>query len=120
MLLKRAAKLPTFTASDGCLLAEVIHPAHDATAPGLSLARASLPPGGRTAPHRLDFLEVYYFLAGNGVMHVDHESAPVGPEDCVYLPAGRVQWVENTGQGGDLVFLCVCHPAWSAEGDHPA
>lgn len=120
MLVKTASALPTFTASDGCRLTEVIHPANDPGVSGISLARAWLPPGGRTSPHRLDFVEVYYFLKGCGRMHVDQVSAEVGPEDCVYLPAGSVQWVENTSREKDLVFLCVCHPAWNAEGDHSA
>jgi len=119
MLHKRADRVPTFQASDGCLLAEVIHPANDGTSPGVSLSRASLPPGGATKPHRLDFLEIYYVLRGRGVMHVDDHSQAIGPESCVHLPSGAVQWVENTGSD-DLVFLCICHPAWRAEGDHPA
>ncbi len=116
---KQADQLPTFVASDGCVLAEVIHPSNDQTSPGVSLSRATLPPGGATKPHRLDFLEIYYVLRGRGLMHVEHESQAVGPESCVYLPPGEAQWLENTGNE-ELVFLCVCHPAWRAEGDHPA
>ncbi|MCB2226510.1 MAG: cupin domain-containing protein [Desulfarculaceae bacterium] len=119
MLVKRADALPVFTATDGCSLAEVIHPNNDATSPGVSLSRASLPPKGVTSPHRLDFVEIYYVLRGRGVMHLDGESAEIGPESCVYVPPGTVQWVANPGPG-ELVFLCVCQPAWSAEGDHPA
>ena len=119
MLHKKADHLATFTASDGCQLAEVIHPANDPTSPGVSLSRASLGPGKATSPHRLDFLEIYYVLQGRGVMHLDDQAQEIGPESCVYLPPGVVQWVENPGPG-ELVFLCVCHPAWRAEGDHLA
>lgn len=117
MLRKHAADLPARPASDGCLLAEVIHPQNDGTSRGLSLARARLAPGQSTRPHRLDFLEIYYFLAGRGVMHLAGEKAAVEPDDCVYLPPGQVQWLQNTGQE-DLVFLCVCHPAYDPAGDH--
>lgn len=119
MLHKNAGQLKVFEASDGCRLAEVIHPANDGTSPEVSLSRAWLPPGGATKPHRLDFLEIYYVLQGRGLMHQDGESQEVGPESCVYLPSGARQWLENTGHE-DLVFLCVCHPAWRAEGDHSA
>ena len=119
MIHKLAAELPSFTASDGCLLSEIIHPSKDSTAPGVSLARASLPPKGATRPHCLDFLEIYYFLSGVGIMHAGGETCQVGPESCVYLEPGKVQWLENTSQGHELVFLCVCHPAWGEHGDHP-
>lgn len=119
MLFKQADRLPGFTAADGCLLAEVIHPRNDATSPGVSLSRASLAPGKATTPHRLDFVEIYYVLRGRGRMHLDGETREIVPESCVYVPPDTVQWVENPGPG-DLVFLCLCHPAWSAEGDHPA
>ncbi len=117
MLHKRAASLPRFTASDGCHLAEVIHPHNDGTAPGVSLARASLEPGQATSPHTLDFLEIYYVLSGRGVMHAGQESQEVSPESCVYLPPGVEQWLENTGNQ-TLVFLCVCHPAYDPKSDH--
>ncbi|MCF8040585.1 MAG: cupin domain-containing protein [Desulfarculaceae bacterium] len=119
MLHKNADELKVFTASDGCRLAEVIHPANDPVDAGISLSRAWLPPGEATKPHYLDFLEIYYVLRGRGVLHQDDLSQEVGPESCVYLPPGSRQWLENTGQQ-DLVFLCVCHPAWRAEGDHSA
>ncbi len=119
MLHKRADRLEPFTASDGCRLAEVIHPANDPTSSGVSLSRACLPHGKATIPHRLDFLEIYYVLRGRGVLHQDDQAQEVGPESCVYLPAGSRQWLQNTGPD-DLVFLCVCHPAWRAEGDKPA
>ena len=120
MLIKKAPHLNTFIASDGCILAEVIHPNKDATHPGLSLARASLGPGESTKPHSLGFVEIYYFLSGQGVMHLDDETQKVGSEDCVYAPANSVQWVENQDPQDDLVFLCVCHPAYDPTLDRPA
>ena len=120
MIHKSSAMLPGFIAADGCRLSEVIHPLRDKTSPGVSLSRASLPPGGATYPHYLDFLEIYYFLSGRGLMHVGDESCEVGPDSCVYLEPCKIQWVENLDKQNELVFLCVCHPAWGKEGDHPA
>ena len=119
MLHKSADELEAFIAGDGCRLSEVIHPANDPTDAGISLSRAWLPPGGATNPHYLDFLEIYYVLRGRGVLHQDDLSQEVGPESCVYIPPGARQWLENTGQQ-NLVFLCICHPAWRAQGDHSA
>ncbi len=118
IIVKLPNELMFFTASDGTRLAEVLHPRNDATAPGVSLARASLPPGAQSQAHALDFLEIYYFLSGQGVMHVGTEAVPVGPETCLYLPPGSVQWLENSSSQACLDFLCICHPAWFAEGDH--
>ncbi|MEW5914146.1 MAG: cupin domain-containing protein [Thermodesulfobacteriota bacterium] len=120
MLHKRAASLPVFIASDGCQLAEVIHPQNDGTTPGLSLARASLPPGQATQPHVLEFVEIYYVLAGQGVMHLGQESQALGPDSCVYVRPGVRQWVQSTSPDEPLVFLCVCHPAYDPAGDRPA
>ena len=104
------------TAQDWLVLTELTD--NDATALGVSLARASLPPGAQSQAHVLDFLEIYYFLSGQGVMHVGTEAVPVGPEACLYLPPGSVQWLENSSCQASLDFLCICHPAWFAEGDH--
>ncbi len=116
---KQARLVETFIASDGCEIAEVIHPVRDGTDSGVSLARAVVDPGQATKAHVLDFVEIYYIISGRGVIHLDGRAAEVGPEDCVYIPAGRRQWIQNTGDE-DLVFLCVCTPAYDPHGDHPA
>ena len=116
MLIRDAARLESFTALDGCSIREIINPDRDQTDPGLSLALAEVAPGRATRPHRLSFLEVYYILEGQGLMHVDEEASPVGPGQAVYIPAGQSQWIENTG-GLPLKFLCICHPGYKPEGD---
>ena len=116
-LIKDAANLPRFRASDGCNLAEVIHPQNDATAPGLSLARASLGPQQSTSPHLLDFVEIYYVISGHGLMHLNGRPVEVGPDACVYVPPHTKQWLENTDPVQDIVFLCICHPAYDPAGD---
>lgn len=116
---KFAPDLKTFVAHDGCTIAEVIHPANDGTDPQVSLARAVLSPKQATNPHILDFTEIYYIISGTGLIHLNGRSSRLGPEDCVYIPAATEQWVENTGEA-DLVFLCVCSPAYDPKRDHPA
>lgn len=78
----------------------------------VSIARARVEPGVTTQLHALDGMsERYVVVAGTGEMEVDGESLPVGPGDVVLIPPGVPQRVANTGDE-DLVFYCVCTPAW--------
>jgi mannose-6-phosphate isomerase-like protein (cupin superfamily) len=119
LLIKDSNQLAAFSASDGCLIREVIHPRADGTDPGLSLARATVAPGRATRPHRLDMVEVYYLVAGRGRMVIDGLSREVGPGQAIYIPAGAVQFIENIGPD-ELDFLCFCAPAYDPAADHPA
>jgi len=101
-------------AGDNTLLRELLHPVRNDAAIRYSLAHAKLARGTASLPHRLKTSEVYYFISGQGRMHVDGEVTPVGPEQVLYVPPGAVQHVENTGTD-ELVFLCIVDPAWRAE-----
>lgn len=114
MLTKSLADCNEILAGDKTILREMLHPARDAATIGYSLAHAKLAGGTASLPHRLKTSEVYYFLSGQGRMHVDGKSATVGPEQTVYVPPGAVQHLENTGDA-DLVFLCIVDPAWKLE-----
>ena len=104
-----------FTAVDGCMLRELLHPDKQPLALRYSLAHAIVEPGQTTAPHRLkESSEVYFILEGEGLMHVDGEAAPVHPGQAVYIPPGARQFIKNLGDT-DLVFLCFVDPAWRAE-----
>ncbi len=117
--IKDVTRTPFIASKDGCRIKEVIHPTLDDTSPGVSLAWAEVDPGQATYPHHLDFLEIYYLLEGRGRMFIDGESADVEPGQAVYIPAGRIQYILNTGDD-PLRFLCLCHPAYEPQGDHPA
>jgi mannose-6-phosphate isomerase-like protein (cupin superfamily) len=114
--IKNSHRVPAFTAADGCQIREIIHPSGDGTSPALSLAQAEVAPGRATRAHRLDRLEIYYILSGEGRMNVGGESAVVGPGLAVYIPAGERQFIENIGPT-PLVFLCICQPAYDPAGD---
>ncbi len=114
MLVKRRADCSEFDAGDWTRLRELLHPARDPVAIRYSLAVARLPPGVGSRPHRLKATEVYYLLRGQGVMHIDDETAIVSAGDAVYIPAGAVQWLENTG-GEPVEFACIVDPAWRPE-----
>lgn len=101
-----------FVAADGSLLCELFNPRKRKNLKlRYSLAHACVKPGQRTRPHRLRYREVYYILAGRGIMHIDGEQKKVGKDCAVYIPAYCRQWIENTGRKS-LLFLCIVEPAW--------
>ena len=118
MLVKRITDCREFEANDGSFVKELLHRKNEDISFGCSVAHARVPAGGKTAPHVLgERAEAYIVLEGEGIVHVGEESEKVGRGNIVYIPAGKVQWVENTGDS-ELVFLCIVDPAWSAEDDN--
>lgn len=114
MFTRDAADVPPITAADGSELREILHPERDSATIGYSLAVAVVKPGQSTRPHKLTSSEAYYLLSGMGRMHVGDEAESVHAGNAVYIPAGSVQWIENTGRI-DLAFLCIVDPAWREE-----
>ena len=114
MLTKDIADLTPIPVADCSRLREILHPERDPVNIRYSLAHASVAAGEASLRHRMATVEVYYFLAGTGVMHVAGESASIGPGHTVVIPAGAEQWVKNAGDH-DLEFLCIVDPAWREE-----
>jgi mannose-6-phosphate isomerase-like protein (cupin superfamily) len=114
VLTKPLSACSEILAGDRTVLRELLHPSRDPAAIGYSLAHAKLARGAASLPHRLKTSEVYYFISGRGLMHVDGDQATVGPETALYVPPGATQHLENTGRD-ELVFLCIVDPAWRAE-----
>lgn len=103
-----------FVAGDGSILRELLHPDKADLKLRYSLAHAVVKPGQTTRPHRLRTSEVYYIVEGAGVMHINEESAPVGPGQAIYIPPRASQFIRNAG-ASDLVFFCIVDPAWRKE-----
>ena len=114
MFIRDLNECPQFTAGDGCILRELLHPGKAELALRYSLAHAVVKPGATTLLHRLATSEVYYILDGHGLMHISGESARVTPGQAVYIPPGASQQITNTG-AADLLFLCIVDPAWRKE-----
>ena len=114
MFLKRLKDCREFTAGDGSILRELLHPEKADLQIRYSLAYAKIATGQKTRPHKLEASEVYYIIAGCGLMHVNEESLEVSPECAVYIPPCTRQYIENTGNS-DLKFLCIVDPAWREE-----
>lgn len=116
MIIRTLSDCKEFLAGDHTKLRELLHPARAPVQIGYSLAHGTLEARARSKRHRLAATEVYYFVAGEGIFHMDDQASPVQAGDAVYVPPGVVQWVENTG-GERLEFLCLVEPAWTGEGE---
>jgi len=110
-MIKELSECPEFTAGDGCLLRELLHPDKADIDIRYSLAHAKVAIGQKTSPHKLRTSEVYYILSGNGLMHIDREERNVKAHCAIYIPPGATQSIENTGTS-ELEFLCIVDPAW--------
>ncbi|MFN3652950.1 MAG: cupin domain-containing protein [Armatimonadota bacterium] len=117
MFVRNLEQCELIVANDLTELRELFHPETDGLPVGYSLAHAVIKPGCRSIRHHLvGASEVYYLLSGRGRMHVEEETREVRAGDALLIPAGEVQYLENTGNE-DLVFLAIVEPAWRAEID---
>lgn len=95
-----------FQTAERCSIVELMN---DVLFPDFSIARCRVEAGVKTQLHCLtDTQEVYVVLQGTGLMN-DGVSQPrlISCMDCVRIPAGHPQQIENTGTD-DLIFLAVC------------
>lgn len=116
MLLKKLNECHEFTANDGCMIRELLHPHSDPVDTGYSIAFARVETGGRTINHKLKQSEVYYILTGTGCMHVNDDSQLVECGNIIFIPANASQWIENKGNT-DLQFLAIVCPPWREQDD---
>lgn len=116
MFVKNIGDCAEFIANDGCHIRELLHPDKDTVNLPYSIAHARVEPGKHSYRHYLKQDEVYYILEGHGRMHVDDEEQDVAAGDAIHIPAGAVQWIENTG-AGILDFLALVNPPWTEADD---
>ncbi|MCJ7832773.1 MAG: cupin domain-containing protein [Deltaproteobacteria bacterium] len=117
MLLKDLKESAYFQAGDQSLLCELLHPDREKVPlnMGVSLAHAIVKPGQSTLVHKLSTsAEIFFILEGEGVVHIEQESAPVHPGQVVYIPPNSKQYIQNSGYL-DLTFLCMVYPQWKKE-----
>jgi mannose-6-phosphate isomerase-like protein (cupin superfamily) len=104
-------RVPAFTTKDGSEIRELLAD-RNSSIRNQSLAEARLAPGLATTPHyhpRTE--EIYYILAGTGLMRIAGETRQVGPGDAIAIPPGSAHQITNTG-GDELRFLCCCAPGY--------
>lgn len=102
--------LKEFFTEEQCFIAEIYNEPSDRSH---SLARTRVKPGVTTSWHLLKGTsEIYYILEGTGHVEVgDNLIQSVTAGDSVCIPADTRQRITNTGTV-DLLFLCVCKPAF--------
>ena len=98
---------------EGCYIVELSNSEGD---PDVSIARAQVEPGVKTAWHVLHgTVERYVILSGHGSVEIGQlESQKVAAGDVVLIPSGCRQRISNTGQQ-DLVFLAICSPRFQPD-----
>ncbi|MEQ8496112.1 MAG: cupin domain-containing protein [Gammaproteobacteria bacterium] len=116
MFTKSLSDCESLIANDGCKVWEILHPKNDAVALPYSFALAEVAVGEHSYRHRLEQVEVYYVLAGRGLMHIDDEVRELEAGDAVVIPPRAVQWIENLGTV-PLRFIAVVSPPWCAADD---
>ncbi|HVS99829.1 MAG TPA: cupin domain-containing protein, partial [Solirubrobacterales bacterium] len=109
----RRAELEAYVTRDGSTIREWAGPGYPAEAANLSLAEATVAPGGATIGHlHRRSEELYLLVAGSGVLWVDGEERAVAAGDCVAIPPGTPHRLANVGEV-DLVVVCACSPPYS-------
>jgi len=117
MFIKDLKDCTYFQAEDKSILCELLHPDREERAlkMGFSLAQAIVKPGQSTRAHKLKTSsEIYYILEGEGIIHIEDETASVHAGQVVYIPPNSKQFLQNIGYS-DLIFLCLVYPQWKRE-----
>jgi len=117
VIARRLQECEEFLAGDHTHLRELLHPARASVKVGYSLAHGTLAPRAHSKRHRLSSSEVYYFLAGRGIFHLDGQATSIEAGMVVYVPPDLEQWVENLDDSA-MEFLCLVDPAWKPGDEH--
>ncbi len=107
-------RVEAFTTKDGSEIRELL--AHrNSCIRNQTLAEARVAAGASTTPHyHVETEEIYYILAGQGLMRVEDDTQAVGPGDAIAIPPGALHEITNTGDEV-LKFLCCCAPGYEHE-----
>ena len=101
-----------YVTRDDSLIRELMHPDHHPVT-RQSLAEATIPPGVTTRLHyHQQSEELYYVIAGQGLMTLATEQFDVKDGDTVCIPPQTHHCIKNTGEQ-DLRILCSCSPAYA-------
>jgi organic hydroperoxide reductase OsmC/OhrA/mannose-6-phosphate isomerase-like protein (cupin superfamily)/uncharacterized damage-inducible protein DinB len=100
-----------FTTKDGSIIRELLSH-RNSSIRNQSLAEATIGPGIKTEAHfHKASEEIYYIIAGSGVMSFEDEVKRVSEGDAISIPPGMVHWIHNDGTV-ELKLLCCCAPAY--------
>ena len=108
----RSEEIASYITKDGSSIKELMHPDSHPNK-NQSLAEATVPAGVETALHMHSLSEeIYYITSGKGLMTLNKDRFPVCQGDTILIPPDTPHQILNT-ESDDLVFLCVCSPAYS-------
>lgn len=111
MDVQNATRIAPFITKDGSQIRELLA-YRNSCLRAMSLAEATLPPGGATVLHyHVQAEEIYFILSGSGSMRVGAETQQIGPGDAIAIPRGVLHQLVNTG-AEPLRLLCCCAPAY--------
>ncbi len=73
-------------------------------------AHAVVPPGNKLEEHIDPFEEIYFILKGSGLMRVGEEEKNVKERDAVWIPAGDIHSLKNTGEETLEIIVIAAYP----------
>ncbi len=73
-------------------------------------AFAVLPPGNELEGHIDPVEEIYFILRGSGLMQVGDEERTVKEGDAVWIPAGELHSLKNTGNSVINIIVVAAYP----------
>jgi mannose-6-phosphate isomerase-like protein (cupin superfamily) len=111
---RNLADAEPFTTRDGSTIRELLGLPTSGLVRNQSLAEATLGPGQATTRHyHREAEEIYFLLAGGGLMEIDGETHQVGTGDAVLIPPDARHTLRAGGEGAR--FLCCCAPPYRHE-----
>ena len=115
MLIKSIKNTKSIKGLDNTTIKELFQPYKSGITAVLSIAHASLRKNKKSLPHKLWSLDEWYFIiSGEGIMHIEDETAEISTGDLIFIPDNSVQFIENCGDE-ELTFLCIVSPPWDKE-----
>ncbi len=81
-----------------------------AEAAGVKVVLTRLAPGGRFSEHADEYGHLFYFLSGEGIVHVDGAAQRASAGQVFQIAPGQVHAYENTGSE-DLLLISMNLPA---------
>ena len=80
----------------------------------LTVTMVEMQPGGNQRVHSHAPEQMYYILAGSGIMHVDGEQGEVKTGDSVFFGSHAKHGLRNTGDSV-LTYMSAASPSFSAQ-----
>lgn len=110
--IRNKEKIKPFITKDGSEIREIFHP-NNTSIKSMSFAEATVYPGDSSEYHihkKAD--EIYFILAGKGIMEIERKKATVKKGDSIFIPAKNKHRIKNIGKA-PLKILCSSSPPYS-------